>query len=501
MCSNINRLTAHKRHFPLILRAAGLLLIVLIAAIAGTTLITRAARTGADCLLVVDYALNRVLIDPYAQHVVTLHPLYTATPSLSDTVPLDSYFVSPDRTHVARLVPNTDPSQPPHLIISATNAHLHQSGIDNSISWSSDSQWIAYISQPIDGNIYLSISNVNGHAQKNVSLGSAIYIIFGGWTDGAKYLAVIRADTKGQHLTFWNVAALTRVTLSDSQERLLESCRLPGIDTTNLEHSLNLSPHRQFFTCNIYSEEKVQVILFDLDKNKIISFDFPPNTYYDDASTSALWSTSGNYLAIASFDSRKGPRSSTRLSILNTDTLLVQNVDDIYQTGANANISSGYPLMEWSFDGKTLAYMRHNQYGFGKVLDMMLYQPDTKTYRYWLSTKPMEGIRFVSFPNEQAGLGINYGAPGNRMSFLFVDNFEFDGDRPFNTGAYGMHWLFNGTLLAVGIIKPNGGDVRIDFFDKNGAFIYRAKSIYLTEDNAAWTSCKPDGFDLGRRAT
>src|ERR1700694_4402624 len=41
-----------RRHFPIVWRAAALLLIGLTVAIAGAVLITRATRTGTDCLLV-----------------------------------------------------------------------------------------------------------------------------------------------------------------------------------------------------------------------------------------------------------------------------------------------------------------------------------------------------------------------------------------------------------------------------------------------------------------
>ena len=507
MCSNINRLTAHKRHFPLILRAAGLLLIVLIAVIAGTTLITRAARTGADCLKVVENT-GTTLIDPNAKRVIKLDESATPAPTEAIRNVLDNelYLVSPDGKHLAHLTPNSgDETQPSQLVIDTFNVPLQNDRVEPLISWSPDGERIAYLTFSSD-HTYFTLSDINGlHKQTTIFDRSKSQLALGNWTADGKYVPLITMSTNGTivGLTFWRTADLSHVDFDAAGQALLKNCQYVQSNYfPSIKDKIGLILGNHYFTCNVRNEDKSQVIIADLDKGKVTPFDFTMNNVpYSFLNTQG--STDNTYLAVGSFDINENVLNATHMYIINVNTLSMQEVGDTYAIEPCSECSL-YPSMAWSSDGKTLVYMRHSQYEIGKS-DVMLYYANTDSYQYLFTIERPDSFNVLTSLNNQSVVWILYttlDTSQSRVHLLFMSNLA-SVDFPV-ASLYGVNWSLDGVLAVLSADLAN--QQYIDFFDKQGAFMYHVKGNYIThyyhlDPGLTWTSCKPDGFDLRRRAT
>jgi len=481
MCSNINRLTAHKRHFPLILRAAGLLLIVLIAAIAGTTLITRAARTGADCLETADDSIGPILIDPYTKRVIKVNSSTTTAPVIPTAIRNEPYLVSPDGKHVAYLSIILDTMQPSQLIIHKLDIPEYERHLEPHISWSPSGQWVVAITNS-DENTYFVISDVEGLNKKMLVLDSSkTDYTLGDW--GAdQYLTVL--ESVG--FTLWHVPDLKPVVFDAATQTLLKTCKAFDINMPGIFSTVSFSPNKRYLTCNAGLQTKAQVIIVDLDKRKAVSFDFPPNYLQ------TLWSADARYLAVSSSGNSTESRT---LSVDIIDMVASRvHIGDVYRIDC-ADCLAGYAAMSWSFDGKNLIYLRHSQYEVGK-LDMMLYHVDTQAYQYLFTIERPDSFNVLTSLNNQSVVWILYttlDTSQSRVRLLFMSNLA-SVDFPV-AGLYGVDLSSDGNLLTI-LSADLTDQQHIDFFDKRGAFMYRVKvKIRMGDgggDGLTWTQCNPN---------
>jgi len=479
-----------RRHFPLIWRAAGLLLIVLIAAVASTTLITRAARTGEDCLKVEDDSNPTVFIDPYAHRFVYLAPS-TSVPVYLEPESDDTYLRSPDGKHLARFVASPDESQP-QLVIDTAEPPVHDGNVTDVISWSPDSQWVVYISRAPDNTTYLAISDANGlHKQMTLLSTIQVDLAVDEWTSDGQYLSLRIGKNDAEHLTYWRIPELKRIVFGTAEEAYLNTC------TTHNEtnKSLHAAPIGHYFTCSASDNDKARIVVVGLDKSEIASFELP------EAQVTTQWSSNGKYLAVTTFDMENFVHK-RRLNVIRVDTLSMQDVDAAHQV-VTCEFCASYPASEWSFDDKTLIYIRRSQYK-ANTLDVMLYEVDTNTYRYWLTVnagKYSFDIHFITSRYNQTTIHMAYSKSTSdddyKTQFLFVSNLSSFEVPPSNF-AYEKHWSPDGSLLAVSFHNSTTDESYVEFFDKYGGIVDRVTlkqmNINMTNfgEHLTWTSCKPN---------
>jgi hypothetical protein len=399
--------------------------------------------------------------------------------------------------------------------------HINHAFISSNIevSWSPDSQWLAYRWQTPSNEAYIALADANGktikQAQRDIKPHEQLQ--FDKWSPDSKFFTVLRYDYHNPEtkyttydISFWSVPDLRNASPEYQGYIPEDSCET--FSAVSDVYCVNWASVGHQPVIVTQSKNERNLLLISLDSSSIKSFSIPPipgKVVYE-GKTYVAWSSNGEYIAVSSgvhidvepdknYQDKSDSLYASALHIFGVDGTRQMNID---QNAVGTVPSEGPDVIQWkwSTDGKTLYYIRYDT-SKQSTFEAIGYNVDTKQKQILLSFSSVNVyIEFYPSPdNKSVGILSEQNVP--RTIFYWVDSngkliqkMDFDlwpGKVSFAWSTTTPSYLALTETMPEETLSSVAGKFSIKVYQSNGSLLMKRLFDFVGSERQqpAWVTC------------